>query len=370
MTKKTVGYVELEWRCPQCGARNPGTSVKCTGCGAAQPHDVVFEQGVQADLLTDEAKIAQAQAGPDIHCGFCGTRNPATAAKCRQCGAELKAGVKRQAGQVTGALVQDQASPVTCAVCGAQNPATALRCAQCGSPLAKPPTLPAAPAQQAARPLPVAWMAVAGVLLVLACLAVALLAGGGQGDDEGRGTFQQVVAEVSDVRWKRIILLQALLPVQRQGWRPDIPGGATVGNCRERVYHTFDNPVSGSVEVCGTPYVVDTGTGVGEVVQDCQYQVFEDYCSYTVLGWQPVAPLVLEGSGFTPAWPDRPRGGEVRESGRQEEYVVTFQTADGVVRLATSDLQQFQQFTPGSRWTLQIDKGGQVVGVAAAAEGQ
>ncbi len=42
------------------------------------------------------AKIAS--AGADIHCGFCGTRNPATATICSQCGADLKEGKARQAG--------------------------------------------------------------------------------------------------------------------------------------------------------------------------------------------------------------------------------------------------------------------------------
>ncbi len=365
MTKKTVGYVELEWRCPNCGARNPGTAVKCSGCGAAQPQDVVFEPPVQAELLTDEAKIAQAQAGPDIHCGFCGTRNPATAAKCRQCGAELKAGAKRQAGQVVGALPTKQAPPVTCAVCGAENPATALRCAQCGSPLAKP-VAPPPQAQPAPRPFPIGLVAVAGILVLILCLAVVLFSGGDRGSNQGGITVQQVPAQVSDAYWKRAILVQALLPVQRQGWQPDIPSGATVGACQQRVYRTFDAPVPNSVEVCGTPYVVDTGTGVGEVVQDCQYQVFENYCSYTVMGWQTAAPLVLEGSGLSPAWPERPVGDQVRESGRQEEYIVTFQTANGPIRFAVPNLQQFQQFTPGSRWTLQMDERGRVLGVTAA----
>lgn len=362
MTKKTVGYVELEWKCPRCGARNPGTAMKCTGCGAAQPEDVAFEQGIQEELLTDEAKIAQAQAGPDIHCGFCGTRNPATATKCRQCGAELKTGTKRQAGKVVGALQSGQAPPMACAVCGAENPATALQCARCGAPLVKPAAQPAAPAAQpAGRPLPIALIAVVGILLVLACVAVLLLSGGG-----GGGSTERVTAQVSDTTWKRAILVQALLPVQRGDWRDNIPADATVGNCEERLYETLEEPVPGSVEVCGTPYVVDTGTGVGEVVQDCQYQVFEDYCTYTVLGWQAVAPIVLAGEGLNPAWPSQALNDQQREAGRQEEYVVTFQTEEGPVRFAVPTLQQFQQFTEGSRWNLEIDSRGRVVAVEPA----
>jgi hypothetical protein len=189
-----------------------------------------------------------------------------------------------------------------------------------------------------------------------------LLSGGG----DGGGPTQRVVGQVSDAYWKRAILVQALLPVQRQDWRDNISAEATLGACEERLYETLDEPAPGSVEVCGTPYVEDTGTGIGEVVQDCQYQVFEDYCSYTVLGWQAIAPIVLDGQGLNPAWPNRQLTDQQRETGRDEEYVVTFQTEEGPVQFSVPSLQQFQQFTQGSQWTLEIDGRGRVVGVEAA----
>jgi ribosomal protein L37E len=366
MTKKTVGYVDLEWTCPRCGNRNLGVNKKCSSCGAAQPQDVQFEVGAPSGaLLEDEAKIQQAKSGPDIHCPYCGARNLAGAERCKVCGGGLKEGEARQVGQVLGALPTGTAEPLKCPTCGAMNAASATRCESCGALLPKPQMAPPAPAAKPAQPagrIPVGLIAVAGILLVVACIAIAVLSGG----DRGGGATQQVTAQVSDTAWKRAILVQALLPVQRQGWEPEIPSGATVGNCEERLYRTLDEPVAGSVEVCGTPYVVDTGTGVGEVVQDCQYQVFEDYCSYTVLGWQAVAPLVLEGSGLTPSWPSQRLNDQQRETGRDEGYVVTFQTEEGPVRFTVPSLEQFQQFTQGSRWTLEIDSRGRVVGVEAA----
>jgi hypothetical protein len=105
---------------------------------------------------------------------------------------------------------------------------------------------------------------------------------------------------------------------------------------------------------------------VGEVVQDCQYQVFEDYCDFTTLGWQAVAPLVMEGQGLSPTWPSQRLSEQQRESGRNEEYVVTFQTENGPVRFTLSSLQQFQQFTQGSRWMVEVDDRGRVVAVEPA----
>ncbi len=367
MVKKTVGYVDLEWTCPRCGNRNLGVNKKCSSCGAAQPQDVQFEVGAPSGaLIEDEAKIQQAKSGPDIHCPYCGARNPAGTERCKVCGGGLTEGEARQVGQVLGALPAGTAEPVKCPTCGALNAASATRCESCGALLPKPQMAPppaAAKPAQPARRLPIGLIAVVGILLVVVCIAIAVLAGGG---DRGGGVTQQVTAQVSDTAWKRAILVQALLPVQRQGWQPEIPNGATVGNCQERLYRTLDEPAAGSVEVCGTPYVQDTGTGVGEVVQDCQYQVFEDYCTYTVLGWQAIAPIVLSGQGLNPTWPSQRLSDQQRETGRDEEYVVTFQTEDGPVRFTVPTLQQFQQFTQGSRWNLEIDSRGRVVGVEAA----
>ena len=96
MTQKELGYVELEWTCPACNTRNPGTARKRTQCGAAQPAEVKFEQAPEEKLITDEAKIAEAKAGPDIYCAYCGTRNPSTATACKQCTAPLAEGKARR----------------------------------------------------------------------------------------------------------------------------------------------------------------------------------------------------------------------------------------------------------------------------------
>ena len=63
MAEQTVGYVELEWRCPSCGNRNPGSVKKCAQCGAALTEEVQFEQAPQETIIADEAKIAAADGG-------------------------------------------------------------------------------------------------------------------------------------------------------------------------------------------------------------------------------------------------------------------------------------------------------------------
>lgn len=90
MQRSSKGVVQLEWVCPNCDSRNPGPVKNCENCGAAQPENVQFQRAAEEKLITDEKAVAAAKAGADIHCGFCGTRNPATAATCSQCGADLK----------------------------------------------------------------------------------------------------------------------------------------------------------------------------------------------------------------------------------------------------------------------------------------
>src|SRR5258706_16449700 len=103
MAKKTLGYMELEWTCPNCGNKNPGMVKTCKACGSPQPENVQFGVAEQAELLKDAQKIAQSQKGADIHCPFCGTRNPADARSCSQCGGDLTGGAQRVSGTVIGA---------------------------------------------------------------------------------------------------------------------------------------------------------------------------------------------------------------------------------------------------------------------------
>ena len=104
MAEKEVGHIELEWICPNCSNRNKGSVTTCASCGAAQPENVQFVQPLQTELIKDVQIIEKAKAGPDIHCAFCGARNPAGTKICTNCGADLVEGKRRVAGQVIGAF--------------------------------------------------------------------------------------------------------------------------------------------------------------------------------------------------------------------------------------------------------------------------
>jgi sarcosine oxidase delta subunit len=122
MARKKIGHVELQWTCPNCNGVNPGPEKHCGNCGAPQPDNVKFEQAERQELITDEEKIAQAEAGADIHCPYCGSRNSAGAEICHKCGGDLVAGVKRESGQVVGAYKTGPVSMIPCPHCGEENP--------------------------------------------------------------------------------------------------------------------------------------------------------------------------------------------------------------------------------------------------------
>ena len=361
---KELGYVELEWTCPTCKTRNPGTQKFCSGCGAAQPQDVKFETPAQAELIQDKEKIAEAKVGPDIHCGFCGARNPATAKVCHQCGADLTQGKARQAGQVVGAYDPNAPKEVKCSACGMMNPASAKTCSRCGAPLGKPAPAPAS------APMPAAAAGGGGMTWIFIGVAVLVVIGLVAFVFMGMRTSART-ATVSDARWERSIQIVAPMPVSASAWRNQLPAGAANVSCRQEFRYTSSQPVEGSREVCGTPYTVDTGTGLGRVVQDCEYEVYDDMCSFTTMQLGVINTVVssgsaLQGNGFVPKWPVASLAANQQLGNRSEQYVCVF-SGDGeeysfTVRTET----EYEQCQPGSRWELEVNSFGSVVSAKPA----
>ena len=354
MAKESLGYVRLEWTCPACGRRNPGPVKICAGCGAPQPEDVQFEQAAQETLISDDAEIQQAKAGPDVHCAFCGARNPAGASHCSQCLADLSEGAARATGRVVGAHRKEAAADVACAACGSLNPATAPTCSQCGANLARAGAEPRPVAAAQKRRNPVGFIVLGAIVLIIGLFFFLLL----RTDD--------TIGTVSNVSWTRSIGVESLAPMAYEGWRDDIPAGAVVGECRQEVSHTQDEPAENAEQVCGTPYTVDDGTGFGEVVQDCEYQVYADRCEYTVEEWQEVDVATVTGSDFSPAWPQLQLDAGERAGEEEEEYEVIFDTDNRSYTYTTDDAAEFARFAIGSPWILQVNSFNAVVSVEPA----
>jgi hypothetical protein len=175
-----------------------------------------------------------------------------------------------------------------------------------------------------------------------------------------------VIGIVESVSWTRTISIEALGPATHEDWRDEIPTDAVVGTCTEKVHHTQDEPAPGAKEVCGTPYTEDTGTGYGEVVQDCQYQVTADWCTFTVQEWQKTDEVTLSGADPNPRWPDLQLGPDQREGTPDEAYQIVFDTDGDTYTYQTSDSAEFSQYAIGSRWVLKVNKLNQLTSIEPA----
>lgn len=354
MAEKELGYVELEWTCPSCSTRNPGSATKCKQCSSPMPEDVKFEQAAEEQILTDKDKIAAAQAGPDVYCAYCGTRNNRTATVCRQCGAALAEGKAREIQGVVGGLRDKPAPPQKCPACSSENPAQALKCSNCGAPLGK--AVPAAtPPAPATKPAGLGFLPLL-LIGVFALIALFIFASSRTSD---------VAGQVIDTRWRRVIAIEALAPVTREGWLDQLPPGVETLGCRQEVFEVVDQPAPGAREICGTPYVVDTGTGFGQVKQDCQYQVLKEYCQYRTLAWVMGPPLVLEGRDLNPQWPEARLGTDQRAGGRSQEYVIVFRANDREYSYATSSEEEYRRIASSDQWLLKVNGLGQITEITA-----
>jgi ribosomal protein L37E len=360
MAKKQIGFVEMEWVCPRCGSKNPGPQKTCATCGGPQPQDVKFQQREGQELIKGEEAKEIARAAPDVHCPFCGTRNKADAVVCIQCGGDLKGAQKRGSGEVVGAFSSAPVPERPCPSCGQMNPAGAQRCSNCGASLAgSPVSTPRAAGLQAEAPRQPAKISplvmVIGIIGLIGLLILCIVLASSQGRTE------TVTGSVQNTSWVTQLMVEEYQPVTLQGWYNDIPSGADVGACEYRYAYTADEPQPVSTEVCGTPYTVDQGTGFGQVVQDCVYETYDQYCEYRVSQWVSVDQLSLQGSDLFPQLPQAALDSGQRAGDSSAVYTILFNTDQGVLQLRTSDINLYQQAQIGSRWSLEIDRSGKIV---------
>ena len=356
MARKKIGNIEMQWTCPNCNGINPGPDQHCGNCGAPQPNDVKFEQAERQEIITDEQKIAQAEAGADIHCPFCSSRNPAGTEVCHNCGGDLVEGIKRESGGVVGAYKTGPVEMIPCPHCGEENPDHEKTCAICGSSLAR--EKPAA-AQSVEAPKSTSktrtWIILGVVaVLVIACGAYLFFA----------NRTQPITGMVKNVNWERTVPLEALVAVDHKGWEDEIPAEAVKGTCSQEVRNIQSDPAPNSVEICGTPYTVDSGSGFAEVVQDCEYEVYASFCTFTLDEWQVVDLVTASGTDFSPFWPE-PIVDEGQRVGEEweESYTIVFVSGDEIFRYTTTDINLYQAAQVGSEWTLNINTFGDLVSI-------
>jgi hypothetical protein len=351
--RRTVGYIENEWTCPNCNTRNKGSSKTCENCGAPQPENVQFELGASQKLVTDAEKVKAAQAGADIHCAYCGTRNSAAAETCIQCGADLKEGKAREAGRIMQAPPPSgQPKVIKCDNCGTDNPSSNSVCANCGSPLPRltqavagvPPLTrggrtPATPLTGKKTNNKRNLLIAGGILAGLAIVCVTVF-----------GLFfvptSSVQGTVTNVHWETNVPVQEIQAVRYSNEQGSPPSSAYDVSC-----HTEES--------C-TQKTVDKGNGYSEVVEECNDV---QHCSYTVDEWNTVQTYSLEGNDLRPVYESPSIASDQRVGDESEDLTVTFTTDNGTKTYSPDSISEFQQFDIGTTWTLKLNLVGGIVGV-------
>ena len=331
MFRRSLGFVPLIWQCAFCNTQNPGPIKSCTSCGAPQPADVAFLQVDEEkfNFIKDEALIRMAKAGPDIHCPFCGTRNRATEDLCKQCGGDLSwDGKQRETGSRVRTVSEAEAPQ-------------------------PPPSQSTTEKKKRKTPL---IAILVGLAVVVGCIVMLVMF----------LSTDDVTAAVSEVQWERSIAIEAYTTVTDSAWWDEVPEGGEVTTCSMVFRYNSEEPQPNATEVCSEPYVEDTGTGIGEVVQDCTFEVYDDYCDYTTMAWVAVDAITETGQDLSPMWPTLVLEPDQREGTRTETYIITFRDGNDSYRFNTSNAQLFTQAEIGSRWTLQINQFGGVQSIEPA----
>jgi hypothetical protein len=201
------------------------------------------------------------------------------------------------------------------------------------------------------------WAIVGIVLFVLACCgAIGLYA-------ILSARTSDVKGQVQSVTWERTVSILEERPAQKEAWEESVPSEASNVSCQDRYRETSSFPAPKSTEVCGTPYTLDTGSGVGKVVQDCEYMVYASYCEFTILEWQVVDQVVSSGSDLSPYWPTFNLQAGQQQGESQERFQVVFSADGNLYDYTPPDEGTFSQFAPGSTWTLKINTFGVLTGV-------
>lgn len=349
MARKSKGFIELEWTCPNCATRNRGSVKTCENCGAPQPEDVQFEAPAKRGLVSEEKASELRKRGADIHCAFCGARNPSTATTCSQCGADLSEGVARQAGRE----IKPPSGPqtLTCKNCGAENPASNVNCQECGAPLPRAgesvQEIPASRADKTTsgttKKKKPNWLLLGGIAaaLLICCLAAVFLFA---------FPSQSVRATVTDVYWQTSIPVQEIQAVNHTNERGSPPSDAYNVSCQTE-----------SQEVCEEK-TVDRGNGYAEVIQDCHTET-DQYCDYTTDEWKTVQTYTLDGHDLYPVYAEPSLTSDQRFGSENADFTVTFDTDKGQNTYSPDSINEFQRFQIGSTWTLKLNALGSVVSV-------
>jgi hypothetical protein len=337
---------EGRWDCASCGrAGNRGPERYCTGCGAPRGADVRFYLPPDAAEVTDAVAVAAAKVGPDWTCGYCGSDNRGSGAFCTQCGAG-----------------QDGSAP---------------------RPVVDHPIAPPAPPAPVQALGPKKSRGKKGCLAVIVVL-VALLA------------LQSWCSRPREVEltpiahsWVRAVEVQALKPVEEQGWEGEVPSNARVLSSRRELYRTERVQVGTRRESktvtervqAGTERVKtgsrDLGNGYFEDIYEDRpvyrnerrqvtetvpvyedRKIYKNRLRYVITKWVTVRTETAKGSTSDLRWPDARLGSGEQLGAQTESLEVQLRDPKGrTFTYRVPNENDFRRLVPGRSLTGEIKSG-------------
>jgi len=345
--------VEGFWDCPNCNAKNRGAQQQCEACGAIRSEDVKFYVDENAKVVTDEAELAKAKAGPDWICPFCNNMSPSSATKCTGCGSDRSDGKNRATRE--------------------------LAAGETGKNDKKPQKSVESP-----KPAPF-WLKAGCGIVALLFIVLSFLS----------CHEKALKIEITANQWVRQIERAEYKTVREEAWANEVPSGARKLGSERKVrshkeipdgFEEVEEEYTEQVKI-GEKRVEDGKVDLGNGRFQVKYKmvpeyknerrtrrvkrqkfrkepVYDEMVTYDIDRWVPYASIELRGTTDEPRWPNSevsnnvpPLIGDLTEKARIETYVVTARKAGEnsefeikALRGKPLSYEQFMKLRVGTRW--------------------
>lgn len=372
-----MAIYEGKWRCRRCATVNLGRNLNCLSCGVKRDEDAKFFLDDDAAALADEQLLAQARAGADWICLYCGTSCRAAEKQCSGCGS-LRSGENKQLVEETrGAgdwseAAQKKNVPPPAAVAAPQKSFFSRRLVKFGL--------------LGAGAFAALFVALFAALVYISTLSYV------------------VEVEVSSLEWRRSIALEEYKTVAETAWEGEVPGEARVQSKKSALHHTdrvpagtrqipetYTEQVADGSEryVCGrtdkkngyfedkyctrTKYksVTKTRTRTETVYRDVP--VYKTRYTYLIDKWTAAGERATAGNDFNPQWADvKVDNVRTREAGRTENYNLLCKELSGKNKLHKLKIapDAWKKFQNGQRLRGKVDFFGGLISIDDAPGGE
>lgn len=326
------------WDCKYCGhTGNRGPNVHCTQCGAPRPENVTFYLPKDAEVVSCEEELENAQAGPDWVCSNCSSGNKHWDTFCGSCGSPFRS--------------EDRDTIL------AEKEYDSKQVPRSGKEVVQP--------VKETRRKGLSPVKRGGILTAILAAVGSFLA-----------TFStDIQVEVVGFEWERTVQVEKYIEVEEEDW--EIPASGKLIKSFEDIHH-YDKVFKGyetktrtkKVAVGTERYVCgkkDLGNGYFED-KYCDRTIYENRTEtyreevyenvpvmatkyrYSIFRWKPDETLTTEGNDHVPQWGTKPvlqDPSSFRIANRSGKYTLVFEDHKGEKHYEVIDFDLWQSIQWG-----------------------